>query len=114
MNSEPDIVRILRQEEKDGKLKSNFSINTEDLKQFNNLDIYTSKNDYKIFSDLMEIINFTEKLSTSLHGDLNCEEIIEIVINANAFFLRSESVGLCMGSNRFITSPMIQCPHENP
>jgi PAS domain S-box-containing protein len=81
MYSEPDIVRVLRQEEKNGKLGSKFSIESESLMRFDSLDIDTSKNDPKMFSNLMEIINFTEKVSTSLHGNLNREEIIEIVIN---------------------------------
>jgi hypothetical protein len=33
--------------------------------------------------------------------------IREIAINANAFFLRSESGGKCMGLNIFITSPIL-------
>jgi PAS domain S-box-containing protein len=104
MVSLPDIVKILRQEEKQGKLKSNSNQTNQELEiyksldenptydafdkkeedEIKNIDIFdnsTSKNLNKVFSELMEIINFTEKLSTSLYGDLTREEIIEIVIN---------------------------------
>ena len=57
MTTEPDIVSVLRQEEKDGKLRSDFTIGTENQIQFDNFDIDPSKTDNKTFSDLLEIIN---------------------------------------------------------
>jgi PAS domain S-box-containing protein len=103
MTIEPDIVKTLREEEKLGKLESktynsnqemeiydsidesienDYSFKTDnDISNFNDLDNITSESDYKLFSDLLEIINFTEKISTSLHGDFTFEEIIDIVIN---------------------------------
>jgi len=101
MVSIPDIVKILRKEEKLGKLRSNASINNQELEIYKtnseNISDYNliknkrldyngiSNNNYdtdiNFFSDLMEIINFTEKVSTSLYGNLTREEIIEIVIN---------------------------------
>ncbi len=103
MTNDPDIVQLLKEEEKLGKLKSNTPITKQELEldksngknisddysiktkneilDFNNFVKDTSENDYKVFSDLMEIINFTEKVSTRLHGDLTNEEIIDIVIN---------------------------------
>ncbi|MFX0185829.1 MAG: PAS domain S-box protein [Candidatus Hodarchaeota archaeon] len=103
MKYEPDIVRILREEEKHGKLSSNNSVNKLELEICESIDDYTqddsslylknenyeidnlnktvSESSYKVFSDLMEIINFTEKVSASLHGDFTQEEIIRVVIN---------------------------------
>jgi PAS domain S-box-containing protein len=103
MKYDPDIVRILREEEKHGKLSSNNSVNKLELEICESIDDYTQddsslyfKNEnyeidnlnktvfessYKVFSDLMEIINFTEKVSASLHDDFTQEEIIRVVIN---------------------------------
>ena len=103
MTAEPDIVKILRQEEKLGKLTSNNSITKQELeihklkdKNFKidstynidneiiDLDILDNEElvqEYNTFSDLMEIINFTEKISTSLHSDYTQQEIIDIVID---------------------------------
>ncbi|KYK20770.1 hypothetical protein AYK21_05545 [Thermoplasmatales archaeon SG8-52-2] len=103
MVSLPDIVKILRQEEKLGKLRSNKSLKNQGLEisksneeittnqqlihkenqiiyDNNNYDNEINYND-KVFTDLIEIINFTEKLSTNLYGDFNRVEIIEIIIN---------------------------------
>jgi len=101
MVSEPDIIKILKEEEKLGKLYSNNTMTDQELEifsppdkdihnistfkyeksDFNNYDEKISDNYNKIFSDLMEIINFTEKVSLSLHGDLSQKEIIDIIIN---------------------------------
>ena len=102
MVKDSDIVKILRQEEKLGKLRSNSSIKNQGLEiyksidenitdettikkenellDYDGFDNNTIENDDKIFSDLMEIINFTERISTRLYGDLTKEEIIDIVI----------------------------------
>jgi len=102
LTTDPDIVRILRQEEKLGKLRTRCSLTKQKLeipqsinyniKNNNFLNITNKildidnfdKNleiDNKIFYDLMEIINFTEKVSTSLHGDYTQDEIVQIIIN---------------------------------
>ena len=103
MTTEPDIVKILRQEEKLGKLRSSISISKQELGIFkskkedindnssffteneflqsNNLNNEILGKENKIFYDLMEIINFTEKISTRLHGDYTQEEIIDIVMD---------------------------------
>jgi PAS domain S-box-containing protein len=103
MKDEPDIIRILREEEKHEKLMSNDSVTKQELEisestdeymnvdsslntknenyEIENLNEILSDSNYKVFSDLMEIINFTEKLSASIHGDFTQEEIIRIIIN---------------------------------
>ena len=103
MTTEPDIVRFLREKEKLGKLSSYKSVTKQEFKicesidnhlqtefspsiknencEYKNLDKKLSESDYKVFSDLLDIINFTEKLSTNLHGNFSREEIIRIITN---------------------------------
>ena len=95
MTKEPDIVQILREEEKLGKLSSytpitkylekseltDENIQTNENYENNNLENIVTDKDDSLFSDLMEIINFTENVSTRIHGDFTQEEIINIVIN---------------------------------
>jgi PAS domain S-box-containing protein len=102
MKKDPDIVKILKKEEKLGLLKtSNNGKNKKFQNRFqkeNNIknacsnktnnafnDYYLNRNqspnDKKIFSDLLEIINFTETISTCLYGDFTKNEIITIIIN---------------------------------
>ena len=120
MVSIPDIVKILRQEEKLGKLRNDTKLNNQQIQiyktnyenksdddliknekeksDYNKFYDNQNENDSKIFSDLMEIINFTEKLSTRLYGDLTREEIIKIVKNE---FKKSEKY---TGSILFLTN----------
>ena len=103
MSDEPDIVRILKEEEKRGKLSFYSSINKQELEirepleeniqtessfntknengEANYFDTIVAEKDFKVFSELMEIINFTEKVSARLHGDFTKKEIIRIVMN---------------------------------
>jgi len=101
---EPDIIKTLKEEEKLGKLQSHHSDNEETIMTLEELEdniatesYHLSKNEdinkelginektlnhgLQVISDLMEIIDFTEKLSTRLHGDLQEEEILNIIIN---------------------------------
>jgi len=103
MSDEPDIVKILKEEEKHGKLSFYSSIAKQELEirepveeniqtessfntknengEANYFDTIVAEKDFKVFSDLMEIINFTEKVSACLHGDFTEKEIIRIVLN---------------------------------
>ncbi len=103
MKKEPDIVKILKKEEKLGKLRNNiYSIDEEFQGELTNddniqntyssntkyehgdnynIDEIVTKNGKKVLSDLIEIINFTEKISTNLHGDFTKEETIHNIIN---------------------------------
>ena len=103
MSDEPNIVKILKEEEKLGKLSFYSSITKQELEirepveeniqtessfntknensEANYFDTIVAEKDFKVFSDLMEIINFTEKVSARLHGDFTEKEIIRIVLN---------------------------------
>jgi len=103
MSEIPDIIKILKEEEKRGKLSFYSSITKQELEirepveeniqtessfntknengEANYFDTIIAEKDFKVFSDLMEIINFTEKVSARLHGDFTEKEIIRIVLN---------------------------------
>jgi PAS domain S-box-containing protein len=97
-----EIVRVLKEEDRLGKLKSSYSdpgnfmetcetINTTKKPEFNNIskeNIFNKSNlidanDKEIikdFSELLDIINFISTVSTKTHGIFNVNEIIKIVI----------------------------------
>ena len=104
MTKEPEIIKTLREAEKLGKLNcsknqnysklefieqlekeipSDNTINSEESNISEEFDSHCPDegDGFKVISNLMEIINFTEKVSTRLHGDLTEEQIINIVIN---------------------------------
>lgn len=103
MKNVPDIVKILKKEEKLGTLRSSrysteekfpeelpigdniqntFSTNKKNEHENNcNIGKIVTEKGKKVLSDLIEIINFTEKISTSLHGDFTKEQIIQNIIN---------------------------------
>ena len=77
----PEIIQELREAEENGQLNKHVEFLIDDEYKDDNKDKtdFLSKYNKKAFNDLLEIINFTEKLSTKLYGDLTKQKIIEIV-----------------------------------